>query len=232
MTTRRWQAERGGFRDREEAGQELAARLAPVITGPCVVAAIPRGGVAVALPIARRLGAPLTVVYARKLTAAFAPELAFGALDEDGQVLLQRTTVEALGLQPPDIEEAKARVAAEIRRRMALYRVPPLAGYLPGAAVVLVDDGLATGLTMHAALAYARRHGAREITVAVPCAPPEAAERFRREADRFVCPIVDEGFMAVGQYYADFSPVTDEQVVAMLRSAGPGPAPAASDETA
>ena len=92
----------------------------------------------------------------------------------------------------------------------------PLSTYLPGAAVVLVDDGLATGLTMQAAVAYARRHGAREVTVAVPCSAAEAATRFRREADRFVCLIVDPDFYAVGAYYEDFSPVTDDKVVAML----------------
>jgi predicted phosphoribosyltransferase len=177
-----------------------------------VVAAIPRGGVAVALPIVERLRVPLTVAYARKLTAPFAPEFAFGALDEDAQTVLDPGAVASLGLGPEEMEQAKARVWAEIQRRMTLYRVPPLAHHLPGAAVVLVDDGLATGLTMRAALEYARRHGAREITVAVPCAATGVAERFRRAADRFVSLIVDDAFTAVGTYYEDFSPVTDEDV--------------------
>jgi putative phosphoribosyl transferase len=172
------------FRDRADAGKRLAGELVTVATRPCVVAAIPRGGVAVAMPIVERLEAPLTVAYARKLTAPIAPELAFGALDEDGEVIVDAQIASQLDLGPSDIEAAKARVTAEIRRRMALYRVLPLGRYLPGAAVVLVDDGLATGLTMRAAVAYARRHGAREITVAVPCAAVVAAERFRREADR------------------------------------------------
>jgi dienelactone hydrolase len=102
---------------------------------------------------------------------------------------------------------------------MALYRVPPLAHYLPDRTVVLVDDGLATGLTMRAAVAYARRHGARGIIVAVPCAAPEANAYFERVADRVVSLIVDPGFMAVGAYYVDFSPVTDEAVVSMLARA-------------
>ncbi len=204
------------FKDREDAGQALAAELAPVIAPPCVVAAIPRGGVSVALPVVERLRAPLAVVYARKLTSRLAPELAFGALDEDGNAITDSSTVDALGLSPQDIEDAKRRTGAEIQRRMALYRVPPLGHYLPGAAVVLIDDGLATGLTMQSALAYARRHGAREITVAVPCASAQAAERFRRDADRFVSLIVDPHFIAVGEYYIDFSPVPDEAVVVML----------------
>jgi putative phosphoribosyl transferase len=207
------------FQDRREAGQILADRLRPLLRPPAVVAAIPRGGVAVAMPIVEQLALPLTVVYARKLTAPIAPELAFGSLDEDGQVILDEGTVAALGLRRDDVERAKTRVAAEIKRRMALYRVPPLAHYLPGAHVVLVDDGLATGLTMRAALAYARRHGASRITVAVPCAAVEAAERFRREADQLVSVVVDPGFMAVGAYYLDFSPVDDEAVRTMLAQA-------------
>lgn len=204
------------FKDRDEAGHILAEKLVPLVRPPCVVAAIPRGGVAVALPVVERLRAPLTVAYARKLTAPVAPELAFGAIDEDGQVIIDRDTVEMLGLGREEVEQAKARVGAEIRRRMARYGVPPLAHYLPEHAVVLVDDGLATGLTMRAAVVYARRRGAREITVAAPCAAAEAASRFQREADRVVSLVVDEAFMAVGQYYVDFSPVTDEAVTAML----------------
>jgi putative phosphoribosyl transferase len=217
------------FDNRTEAGRALAGELAPLVAPPAVVAAVPRGGVAVALPIVERLGLPLTVVYARKLTAPFAPEFAFGALDEDGQVTLEAASVRMLGLAPADVEKARERVWAEIRRRMARYAVPPLARYLPGAAVLLVDDGLATGLTMRAALAYARRHGAREVTVAVPCASASAAARFRREADRLVSLVVDEAFAAVGAYYRDFAPVDDDEVVAMLararRAADPPVAP-------
>jgi predicted phosphoribosyltransferase len=220
------------FRDRSDAGRKLAAALAPVVRAPAVVAGIPRGGVAVALPIVERLRVPLTVVYARKLTSELAPELAVGALDEDGEVIVDPRTVAVLGIDTAELGAAKARVAAEIRRRMDLYRVPPLSRYLPGAAVVLVDDGLATGLTMRAALAYARRRGAREVTVAVACASEEAAERFRREADRFVSLVVDPHFQAVGAYYQDFSPVTDEEVLAMLTEAAKAaeaPVPLASD---
>jgi predicted phosphoribosyltransferase len=110
------------FQDRAEAGRALAEELAPLISGPCVVAAIPRGGVAVALPIVERLRVPLTVAYARKLTAPFAPEFAFGALDEDAQTVLDPGAVASLGLGPEEMEQAKARVWAEIQRRMTLYR--------------------------------------------------------------------------------------------------------------
>jgi putative phosphoribosyl transferase len=207
------------FRDRAQAGRELAEALAPVLKPPAVVAGIPRGGVSVALPIVERFRLPLTVVYARKLTAPIAPEFAFGAIDEDGHAIVDSRSVAMLGLSPDDVERAKERVSKEIRRRMTTYGVPALGQHLPGAAVVLVDDGLATGLTMRAALEYARRRGAREIVVAVPCASEAAAREFERAADRFVCLTVDPDFMAVGQYYVDFSPVSDEEVIAMLTRA-------------
>jgi predicted phosphoribosyltransferase len=207
------------FRDRADAGRLLAEKLVPLVSGPAVVAGIPRGGLAVALPIVERLRVPLTTVYARKLTSPRAPEFAFGALDEDGETFLDPSTVAALDLTHDDIKAAKANGRAEIQRRMALYRVPPLAHYLPEATVILVDDGLATGLTMRAALRYARRHGAREIIVAAPCAAARTAERFRQEADRFLSLIVDEDFYAVGQYYIDFPQVSDAEVIAILERA-------------
>lgn len=209
----------GMFRNRTEAGRALAARLETLIERPCVIAAIPRGGVAVALPLAERLAVPLTMSYARKLTDSRAPELAFGALDEDGEAIIDGSTVAALGLRPADIDAARAHVAAEIQRRIRLYRVPVLARLLPGPGVVLVDDGLATGLTMQAAVSYARRHGAREVTVAVPCASASAARRLGEMADRVVSLVVDEEFHAVGHYYADFGPVPDDEIVAMLARA-------------
>lgn len=208
------------FRDRAEAGRLLASALERSLSGPAVVAAIPRGGVVVAVPIVERLAVPLTVVYARKLTAPWAPDLAFGALDEEGRAIIDETTTSMLGLAPEDVEAAKKRVAAEIERRMKLYRVPPLGRYLPGASVILVDDGLATGLTMRAAVAYARRHGAREVIVTVPCASARAAGEFGRQVDRLVALVVDEVFVAVGAYYLDFPPVSDQAVLAMLERSG------------
>ncbi len=119
------------------------------------------------------------------------------------------------------MEAAKKRVAAEIERHIKLYRVPPLGRYLPGATVVLVDDRLATGLTMRAAaVAYARRHSAREVIVAVPCASARAVDEFGHQADRLVALIVDEAFLAVGAYCVDFSPVSDQAVLAILERLG------------
>jgi putative phosphoribosyl transferase len=209
----------GVFENRTSAGRELAAKVEALIERPCVIAAIPRGGVAVALPTAERLAVPLTVTYARKLTDPRVPELAFGALDEDGETIIDRSTVTALGLSLVDIEHARAHVGSEIERRLRLYRAPVLARLLPGPGVVLVDDGLASGLTMQAAVAYARRHGARDVMVAVPCASASAVRLLRQTADRIVSLVVDEEFKAVGHYYVDFAPVRDDEVVAMLARA-------------
>jgi putative phosphoribosyl transferase len=208
------------FQDRTAAGERLAARLQTLLARPSVVAAIPRGGVAVALPIVERLRRPLAIVHACKLTTTAAPEVAFGALDEDGRATIDSAAVARLQVGADDIASITARVEAEMRRRALLYKARPLAEYLPGPDVVLVDDGLATGLTMRAAVHYVRRLGAREVTVAVPCASETAAARFRDDADRFVSLIVGDVLGAVGGYYADFAELTDEQVCAMIARAG------------
>src|SRR6266508_4294572 len=207
------------FKNRTEAGRALATAVETMMARPFFVAALPRGGVEVALPVAERLAVPLALSYARKLIGARAPELAFGALDEDGQTIIEPSTVAALHLSPLDVEQATARVAADIQRRIDRYRSPPLGRSLHGAGVILVDDGLATGLTMQAAVGYARRHGAREVAVALPCASAHAARRLRQGVDHFVSLVIDEEFTAVAQYYDDFSPVRDEDVMAMLAQA-------------
>jgi nucleotide-binding universal stress UspA family protein len=140
----------------------------------------------------------------------------FGALDEGGRATIDSEAVARLQVGADDIASITAQIEAEMRRRATLYKAPPLAHYLPGMDVVLVDDGLATGLTMRAAVHYVRRLGAREVTVAVPCASEAAAVRFRDDADRFVSLIVGDVLGAVGGYYADFATLTDEQVCAMI----------------
>ena len=214
------------FKDRTDAGEQLASRLLTLLARPCVIAAIPRGGVAVALPIVERLQRPLAIVHACKLTIPDGSALAFGAVDEDGRATLDPEAVARLNLGAEDIEPVKRRVEAEMGRRGVLYQAKPLAQYLPGLDVVLVDDGLATGLTMRAAIRYVRRLGAREVTVAVPCATEAAAARLREEADRFVSLIVGDVFGAIGGYYADFAKLRDEQVVALIaRAAVAAPTP-------
>jgi putative phosphoribosyl transferase len=205
----------------------LAGALVELQGRRVVVAALPRGGVAVAVPIARALGAPLTLSFARKLAIARVPELAVGALDEDGQVLTDAGTLAGLGASPEELVEARNRAGREIARQREAFPVMPLGAYLPEASVVLVDDGPATGLTLRVAVAHARRHGAREVIVAVPCSSASAARRLVREADRFICPRVDRDFLAVGRYYADFHQVSDAEVLELLTPPSPRPLPRA-----
>jgi putative phosphoribosyl transferase len=208
------------YEGRLEAGRVLAGELWKLELGPCIVAGIPRGGIIVARPIAERLGAPLAAVHTRKLSSPPASEYAFGAMDEDGHAVIEYRSVVALGLGELEVEQVKATVAREVTRRARLYPGRRLAEYLPAPTVVLVDDGLATGLTVQAAIGYARRHGTEGIVVAVPCASERAAYEVRsllqRPADRFVCPLVDPEFRAVGQYYRDFQQVSDEEVAQVL----------------
>ena len=164
----------------------LTALVEPCVASPSVVAAIPRGGLAVAVPIAARLRAPLTLVFARKLTVPSAPEFAIGAVDEDGTLLLDHAHAESVGATSEELDRARRGAQAEIERERAHYSAVPLAKLARGAAVVLVDDGLATGLTMRAAIAYARRCGARAVIVGVDVggAPVATGGGPRARADR------------------------------------------------
>lgn len=207
------------YRNREDAGDVLAKLLQESVKPPCVVVGIPRGGVLVAGPIARRLGCPLTMSFARKLTLPRAPELAFGAVDEDGHAVVDYSLIHDLAAHPEEVSHARESVALEIRRQQRLFSAPRIELFLPESCVLLVDDGLATGYSMRAALAHVRRHGARQVVVAVPCASASASQAIQREADEFVCPWVDEAFVAVGAYYLDYQPVTDEEVLAVLNQA-------------
>jgi predicted phosphoribosyltransferase len=213
------------YEGRLDAGQVLARELKALELGPCVVAGIPRGGMVVAAEVADALGAPLTAVHTRKLSSPPAPEVAFGAIDEDGHAVLDYRSVVALGLGETEIERVKADVAREVARRAQSYGGPRLRELCCGCTVVLVDDGLATGLTMQAAVGYALRSGAEAIAVAVPCASERAAYEVRsllkRPEDHFVCPLVDPEFRSVGDYYRRFPQVDDAAVHGCLaRSRG------------
>jgi putative phosphoribosyl transferase len=209
------------FRDREEAGQRLASKLAELLRPPCVVAAIPHGGLCVAMPVTEVLHAPLTVAFVRRLASPSYPEFAIGAVDEDGRTIFDEEAVDAVGAGAAEIAAATGRVLGDLHRQKELFHAPPLAALLPDSAVVLVDDGLATGLTMRAALAFVRRHGAKQVVVAAPCASLEAARRLGRDADRLVSLRIEDGFFAVSDYYEDFPTVSDEEVVAILERARP-----------
>ena len=205
------------FQDRTEAGRLLAERLAASsLPSPLVVAGIPRGGVIVAQPVAARLGAPLAVVHARKLTLDPASGMALGAVGEDDEVFINSAVAPSLNLNPGVLDAALARARAGIRRQREIYRARPIAEFLPGHTVVLVDDGLSTGLTMRAAVAYVRRLGVEAVYVATPCASSGAARRFRDEADGFVSLVVDPWFVAVRSYYNWYPSISDQEVAAVL----------------
>lgn len=213
------------YRDRRDAGERLAElirREAGVCEGTpelrVVVLAAPRGGVAVGVPVARSLRAPLDVVLARKLPAPGNPELGFGAVGEGGVRVVDRETVELLGLTEEEIEGIAARVEAEIAERSRRYRRTRPAISLEGACALVVDDGVATGVTLAAAVDSARRRGASRVVAAAPVSSAEAESRLTATADRFICPLIDPGFVGVGAYYASFPQLTDDEVVELLES--------------
>jgi putative phosphoribosyl transferase len=214
------------FQNREEAGRALAARLGAYRNSGTVVLGLPRGGVPVAREIATALGAPLDLVLVRKIGAPSQPELAIGAVSDGEQpdLVLNERIVGILDVEPGYLEREKTRALAEIDRRRRLYLGGRTPVALEGRTAILVDDGLATGMTALAALRGVRRRHPRRIVLAVPVASPEIVETLRPEADEIVCLRVSDELMSVGEAYLDFRQLTDEEVVALLR-AGEGPAP-------
>ncbi|MFF5172320.1 phosphoribosyltransferase [Micromonospora sp. NPDC000089] len=203
------------YRDRSDAGRQLADRLSALIGEPdVIVLGLVRGGVPVARVIADRLGAPLDVLVVRKLGLPWAPEVAFGALGPGGVRVLNEVVADRL--EADTVTEVQRREQAELERREARYRGgrPPLE--LSGRTAVIVDDGLATGATARAAVEVARRLGARRVVVAVPVGAQEAYEMLSAEADQVVCAQRPAEFGAVGAYYEDFHEVDDDEVTAAL----------------
>jgi putative phosphoribosyl transferase len=214
------------FQNREQAGRALAARLGAYRNSGTVVLALPRGGVPVGREIATALGAPLDLVLVRKIGAPSQPELAIGAISDGEQpdLVLNERIVGILDVEPGYLEREKTRALAEIDRRRRLYLGGRTPVALEGRTAILVDDGLATGMTALAALRGVRRRHPRRIVLAVPVASPEIVEMLRPEADEIVCLQVSDELMSVGEAYLDFRQLTDEEVVALLR-AGESPAP-------
>jgi predicted phosphoribosyltransferase len=211
------------FPDREEAGRLLGAFLKPRLAGEgeAVVLAIPRGGVVVAGQVATALGAPLDVIVPRKLGAPGNPELAIGALALAGEeeiAIVDERSVRALGVSPSYLQEEIERQRREILRREAAYREgrPPLS--LEGRLAVLVDDGVATGLTARAAARAVQRRSPREVVIAVPVAPTETVREFAAQGLRLEALETPSPFGAVGRFYLDFRQVEDEEVMAVLRA--------------
>ena len=207
------------FADRADAGRQLAARLGHLRGEPVVVLGLPRAGVPVALQVARVLAAPLDVIVVRKLGVPFQPELGMGAVGEDGVRVINPEVIQACGVSQDDIAAVQAREQAAVHARAARYRARRPRQPLAGRVAVVVDDGIATGSTARAACQIARAHGAARVVLAVPVAPPGWQARIGEAADEMVCVGTPRRFAAIGQFYARFPQVSDEEVIACLERA-------------
>jgi putative phosphoribosyl transferase len=208
------------FRDRSDAGRQLAAKLAEYADRPDVlVLALPRGGVPVGYEVARELGAPLDVFLVRKLGVPGYEELAMGAVATGGVRVLNDQVVRALGIPDYVIDAVAEWEEQELARRERLYRGDRPPPDVRGKTVILVDDGLATGAMMNAAVQALREQQPARIVVAVPTASPETCERLKKEVDDVICAVTPEPFYAVGLWYENFSQTTDEEVRELLARA-------------
>ncbi len=208
------------FRNRQDAGRQLAAALSQYKGKDCIALALPRGGVPVAAEVAKALNAPLDLILVRKIGAPDQPELALGAVVDGGTpIVVHNEAVMAMsGASAAEFDAICARELAEIERRRSMYLGSRRPLDPKGRIAIVIDDGLATGATMRAALRATRQRGPKKLVMAVPVAPPETLDEFRSLADEIVClesPVV---FGAVGYFYRDFRQVTDEEVVAALET--------------
>ncbi|MBM4108213.1 MAG: phosphoribosyltransferase [Phycisphaerae bacterium] len=217
---------RAALADRAEAGRLLGERLATLPLVRPLVLAIPRGGIDVAEPIARALNADLDVVLARKLRSPDQPELALGAVAESGEMHLNDIGASVADQLGDELERERRFQMAEIQRRSRLFRAVRPPAPMAGRSVIVTDDGMATGATLVAALGAVRGADPREIIVALPAMPAARVGQIRAlcgEKGRLECLIADDDFVAVGQFYRDFSPVSDERVIDVLRAFAPAP---------
>ena len=211
------------FRDRRDAGRQLALRLAHLKDSvpPPVVLGLPRGGVVVAAEIARELNAPLDVLVVRKLGAPNQPELAIGAVTngEHPQTVFNHDLLDLIHVEKDYLDAEIQRQLVEVRRRQNEYRMGCPAVKLDGRVVIVVDDGIATGATIKAGLTALRQSLAARLILAVPVAPPETLRELSTLVDEMICLSAPPNFVAVGRYYENFEQTTDDEVVALLQHA-------------
>jgi len=207
------------FTDRIDAGKRLAALLDDHTGADVVVLALPRGGVPVAREVARALEAPLDVLGVRKLGAPQQPEFGIGAIAEGGIRVVDRESAEMAGLDEQAIAGLEAREREELQRRVRRYRGDRQLPRLSGRTVIVVDDGLATGVTARAACRAVRAHDPERLILAVPVAPPRSVEALRREADEVVAVLTPASLMSVGGWYDVFDQVSDDEVLRLLEEA-------------
>jgi putative phosphoribosyl transferase len=206
------------FLNRADAGRQLATRLAGMRGQNVVVLGLPRGGVPVAAEVAAVLEAPLDVIVVRKLGVPFQPEVAMGAIGEDGVRILDHRLIEYLGITPEQIEKVERTERAILAARIVLFRSDIERQDLTGRTALIVDDGIATGSTASVACRVARGLGAARVVVAAPVGGPDSVQRLR-DADEVICLIQPDDFVAVGAHYRDFRPTSETEVVQLLAEA-------------
>lgn len=210
------------YSDRREAGRILADQLENELqddAGPRVVLGLPRGGVVVAAEVASRMGVPADVLVVRKLGMPGQEELAMGAIASGGVTVLNREVASAVSSSAA--ADVARREHRELERREQIFRAGREPADISGKTAILVDDGLATGATMRAAIAAVRRRGAERAVVAVPVAPRHTIQALGEEADQIVCPATPEPFFGIGQFYGDFAQVSDDEVRRLVGAEGP-----------
>ncbi len=206
------------FADRDEAGAKLAAFVRRFLERADLVLAVPRGGVPVAVPVAKALGAALDLAVVRKLPLPTSPEAGFGAIGAEGDPILNEEFARAAGLERSEIASIARTVQAEVRRRLSAYRGDASPPEIEGKTVLLVDDGLATGFTMIAAVALARREGATEVSIAVPVSPAASLDLVAKQARDVYCLAAQQwGGFAVASFYTRWGDLTDEELGDILR---------------
>jgi predicted phosphoribosyltransferase len=205
------------FTDRYQAGKLLARKLHFLKGKDAILLAIPRGGVVVGKAMAKKLDLPLDIVVTRKLGAPHQPELAIGAVGPDHTIVLNRELINELGVDSEYLEDEIRRQERVLQERITKYRGDRSEPDLAGKAVILVDDGIATGATVEAAIKYLRTKEPKEIILAVPVAPKSTIEEFEKLVDKMVVLLAPEDFRAVGDYYESFPQVTDEEVINRVR---------------
>ena len=205
------------YKDRVSAGRALAKRLSDFKNTNVVVLALPRGGVPVAYEVAREINAPLDVIVVRKLGVPFQAELAMGAVGEGGVVVRNEQVIQMARISSEQFEDARLRELEEVANRASKFREGRPAANIANHQALIVDDGIATGSTAQAACEVARQLGAEKVILAVPVGSREAIETLSKIADQVICLEVPENFFAVGEWYEDFSPVLDHDVVQLLR---------------
>ena len=204
------------FRNREEAGKRLATALEGYRGKGAVVLGIPRGGVVVANEVAKALGARLDVVVTRKIEAPGEPEYALGAITQEGDVIMDRQAAESLGASPAYLDDQVRKKREEVKERMQRLRGDVPYPELEGKVVIIVDDGIATGSSVSAAVMSVRKRRPKEIVVAVPVAPRDAIEVLREDGTKVVCLETPGPFLAIGEFYGDFEQVEDLEVKRIL----------------